>query len=101
MIWVRLIQLINLAFFCVYTLLFIRFGLEYIRANEQVGFVRFIKQYTEPLYRPFRGLLPVMSDPGGHPLVVSILAAMAAVAIVHLILRSLLRAISRPALIED
>jgi len=101
MIWVRLIQLVNFAFFCVYAALFTRFVLEYIRANEQIGFVRIVRQYTEPLYRPFSRLLPVLHDPGGHPLTLSILATMVAFAAVHLFIRVLIRASSRPPPIED
>jgi len=96
MIWVRLIQLVNFAFSCVYILLFTRFVLEYIRASERVGFVHFVDEYTEPIYRPFRGLLPVLPDRGGHPLVLSILAAMLALAVLHALIRALLRASSRP-----
>ncbi|WP_394833967.1 YggT family protein [Pendulispora rubella] len=101
MIWVRLIQLVNFAFFCVYAMLFARFVVEYVRANEQIRFVQYVHRYTEPLYRPFRGLLPVLPDPGGHPLVLSILAAMLAFFVVHVVVRGLLRASSRPALREE
>ncbi|WP_394851109.1 YggT family protein [Pendulispora rubella] len=97
----RLIQLVNFAFFCVYAMLFARFVVEYVRANEQIRFVQYVHRYTEPLYRPFRGLLPVLPDPGGHPLVLSILAAMLAFFVVHVVVRGLLRASSRPALREE
>src|SRR5882762_247698 len=96
MIWVRLIQLINFAFTCVYVVLFTRFVLEYIRAPDHVVFVQYVRHYTDPLYRPFHGLLPVIPDRGGHPLVLSILACMAAFAVVHFLIRALIRASSRP-----
>ena len=92
---VRVVQVVNFLFGVLYALFATRFVLVYIEARG-VGFVQMVTQWTEPLYRPFRGIVADGHDPGGHPIAWSIVVAVLAYALLHAGIVGLLRMISRP-----
>jgi uncharacterized protein YggT (Ycf19 family) len=92
---VRLIQIANLLFGVLYVLLGIRFLLEYLEARP-VRFVDAIDQWTDPFYRPFRGIVASGQDGAGHPIVWSLLVAFLAYAVLHAAIAGLLRMVNRP-----
>jgi uncharacterized protein YggT (Ycf19 family) len=95
----RIIQVVSFLFGILYLLLGIRFVLEYVSARH-VAFVDFIDRCSEPFYRPFQGIVANGRDAAGHPLVWSILVALAAYVLLHALIVGLLRMTARTR-IED
>jgi uncharacterized protein YggT (Ycf19 family) len=93
---IRFLQLVNFVFGWVYAVLLGRFALDYFGARRSTGFYQFIERITDPLYRPFEGIVPMGSDDAGHPIVWSILVAIIAVAVVHFAIQRLVRLLARP-----
>jgi uncharacterized protein YggT (Ycf19 family) len=91
----RLAQVVNGLFGILYALLAIRFVLAYVEARE-VPFVVWINDATEPFFHPFRGLVANGHDPGGHPIAWTLLACIAAYALLNAAILSLLRMLGRP-----
>lgn len=86
----RVSQVIDYAFFLVYSLIGLEIALEALGARQSSGFKKFLDAVTMPLLAPFRGLLP---DPavGSLQLMLSYLAALAVYAILHQAIKRLLR----------
>jgi hypothetical protein len=85
----RAYQVVDYGFMLLYGLLAVRFLLGVAAANEQAGFVRFIKFITTPFYAPFTDIVPSPAVGKGvfdMPLLICLLAFL----LVHLALRGLL-----------
>src|SRR5215213_7580485 len=54
----RISQVVDYIFFVIYGLLAMRLLLELFAARESAGFFKFIKAVTDPVYAPFRGIVP-------------------------------------------
>lgn len=87
----RVSQVIDYVFFLVYGLLTIRLLLELFAARESAGFFQFIKSLTNPLYSPFRGLVPSPSTAEGFTLALPIVVAIVVYMLLHLAINGLLR----------
>jgi uncharacterized protein YggT (Ycf19 family) len=84
-------QFIDYAFYIIYTLLAVRLGLAFIAARSATGFVQFIDSVTNPLYAPFRGIVPSLAVGGGFTLVIPIVIAIVAYAMLHAAINAMLR----------
>ena len=87
----RFSQLVDYVFFVVYGLLAIRLLLELFAAREGVAFFRFIKAMTDPIYWPFKGLVPSITTPDGFSLELPIIVALFVYALLHMAINGLLR----------
>jgi uncharacterized protein YggT (Ycf19 family) len=87
----RISQIIDYLFFIVYGLLTVRLLLELFAARESAGFFQFIKNVTDPLYSPFRGLVPSPSTAEGFTLALPIVVAIVVYMLLHLAINGLLR----------
>lgn len=87
----RISQVVDYIFFLIYGLLLLRLLLELFAAREGAAFYRFVQSATDPLYYPFRGLLPSLSTSEGFTLVLSLVFAIVAYMLLHLAINGLLR----------
>ncbi|HYJ92291.1 MAG TPA: YggT family protein [Pyrinomonadaceae bacterium] len=87
----RVSQVIDYVFFVIYGLLGIRLILELFAANNSVGFVQVIKTVTEPLYAPFKGIVPSLTIGDGFTLALPIVIAIVVYALFHLAINGFLR----------
>jgi uncharacterized protein YggT (Ycf19 family) len=87
----RVSQIVDYLFFIIYGLLAIRLLLELFAAREGVAFFRFIKALTDPIYWPFKGLVPSVSTPDGFSLELPIIVALFVYALLHMAINGLLR----------
>jgi uncharacterized protein YggT (Ycf19 family) len=91
----RTSQVIDYVFYVIYALLATRLALGLIAARSGAGFVRFIRAVTDPLYGPFRGIVPSPSAEGGFTLALPIVIAIGAYMLLHAGIRGLLRVIAQ------
>jgi uncharacterized protein YggT (Ycf19 family) len=91
----RISQIIDFAFYVVYGLLALRLLLSLFSAKSSAGFVQFIRNITDPLYEPFRGIVASPSIEGGYTLVLPIVIAIIAYSLLHLGINGLLRLIAQ------
>jgi len=91
---VRVLQVVRVAFGALYLLLLTRLVLDYVRARN-VEFVRWMDRASDVFYRPFAGIVPNGVDPGGHPIVWSLIVALVVYALVHAILVGIIRTVAR------
>lgn len=87
----RISQIVDYIFFLIYGLLTIRLLLELFAARESAGFFRFVKAVTDPLYSPFRGLVPSPSTAEGFTLALPVVVAIVVYMLLHLAINGLLR----------
>lgn len=87
----RISQVIDYFFFIVYGLLAIRLILALFAANSSNGFVQFIRGVTDPIYAPFKGIVPSLSIEGGFTLVLPIVVALIVYGLLHLAINGFLR----------
>lgn len=87
----RVSQVIDYIFFLVYALLAIRLVLALLAARSSAGFVQFIYSITDPLYAPFRGIVPSPRTEEGFTLALPIVIAIVVYALVHAAINGLLR----------
>jgi len=87
----RVSQIVDFIFYVIYSLLTIRLVLALFAARQSAGFVQFINSITEPLYAPFRGIVPSPSVEGGFTLALPIVIALIVYLLLHLGINSLLR----------
>lgn len=87
----RISQVVDYLFFVVYGLLTIRLLLELFAARESAGFFKFVKSATDPIYSPFRGLVPSPSTTEGFTLALPIVVAIVVYMLLHLAINGLLR----------
>jgi len=89
----RVSQVVDYIFFVIYGLLTLRLLLALFAAREGAGFVQFIRSVTDPLYAPFRGIVPSPSTPEGFTLALPIVFALVVYLLLHAAISGLLRMI--------
>jgi len=87
----RVSQVVDYVFCVIYGLLALRLLLALFAARSSAGFVQFIYSVTDPLYAPFRGIVPSPSVEGGYTLALPIVFALIVYGLVHLAINGLLR----------
>lgn len=87
----RVSQVVDYLFYVVYSLLTIRLLLALFAARQSAGFVQFIYSVTDPLYAPFKGIVPSPSVEGGFTLALPIVIALVVYALLHFGINGLLR----------
>lgn len=87
-------QVVDYVFYVLYTLLAIRLALALIGARPASGFVQLIHAATSPFYAMFRGIVASPTADGAYTLALPIVIALAAYAILHAGIKSLLRLIA-------
>jgi uncharacterized protein YggT (Ycf19 family) len=87
----RVSQIVDYIFFVIYGLLAIRLMLALFAANNNAGFVQLIKNITDPLYAPFKGIVPSLTAEGGFTLALPIVVAIVVYMMLHLAINGLLR----------
>lgn len=87
----RVSQVIDYIFYVIYALLAVRLLLALMAARSSAGFVQLIYSVTDPLYRPFRGIVASPSVEGGYTLALPIVIAIIVYALVHAGINGLLR----------
>jgi len=87
----RVSQVVDYIFCVVYGLLALRLLLALFAARGSAGFVQFIYSVTDPIYAPFRGIVPSPSVEGGYTLALPIIFALIVYGLVHLAINGLLR----------
>ncbi|MGQ0560872.1 MAG: YggT family protein [Gemmatimonadota bacterium] len=88
-------QVIDYLFFLLYALLSLRILLALVDANEQAGFVRFVRDVTGPFYAPFSDIVDSIRLDGGM-LDVSALIALFVYGLLHAAVRKLLHVFAGP-----
>jgi YggT family protein len=86
----RVSQIIDYAFWLLYTLLFIRLLLVFFHASSLAGFTQFIDNVTNPFYAPFRGIVGSLTVNNEFTLAIPILIAMVIYGLLHLAINKLL-----------
>jgi len=89
----RVAQFVDYGFGIIYALLGIRLVLALVAARPGAAFVQWITAATNPLYAPFRGILPNLTTEGGFTLVLPVLFAILMYAVLHVAVRGLLKLI--------
>ena len=84
-------QVLDYLFYVLYALLGIRLVLALMAANPSAGFVQFIRSVTDPLYAPFRNIVPSPSAEGGYTLALPIVIAIIVYMLIHAAINGLLR----------
>ena len=87
----RVSQVIDYIFYVIYALLAVRLLLALMAARSSAGFVQLIYTVTDPLYRPFRGIVASPTAEGGYTLALPIVIAIIVYALVHAGINGLLR----------
>jgi len=87
----RISQIVDYIFYVIYALLTIRLLLALFAANQNAGFVKFINSITNPLYAPFRGIVPSLRTEDGFTLALPLIIAIIVYLLVHLGINGLLR----------
>ena len=90
----RVSQVIDYIFYVVYALLAVRLLLALMAARSSAGFVQFLYTVTDPLYRPFRGIVASPTAEGGYTLALPIVIAIIVYALVHAGINGLLRLVA-------
>jgi len=90
----RVSQVVDYIFYVIYALLAIRFLLALLAARSSAGFVQLIYSVTDPLYRPFRGIVASPTVEGGYTLALPIVIAIIVYALVHAGINGLLRLVA-------
>ena len=87
----RISQIVDYVFYLVYSLFAIRLILALLAAREGNAFVQFIRAVTDPLYAPFRGIVPSPTAEGGFTLALPIVIALIVYLLLHFAINGLLR----------
>ena len=87
----RISQVVDYLFGVVYSLLGMRLLLALLAARSSAGFVQFVRAVTDPLYAPFRGIVPSPAVEGGYTLALPIALAIVVYAILHVGVTAFLR----------
>ena len=90
----RVSQVVDYIFYVIYALLAVRLLLALLAARSSAGFVQLIYSVTDPLYRPFRGIVASPTAEGGYTLALPIVIAIIVYALVHAGINGLLRLIA-------
>lgn len=84
-------QVVDYLFYVIYAFLGMRLLLSLMAANQSSGFVEFVNAVTNPLYAPFRGIVPSPQAEGGYTLALPIVIALVAYMLLHAAINGLLR----------
>ncbi|MGI8469269.1 MAG: YggT family protein [Pyrinomonadaceae bacterium] len=87
----RVSQVVDYIFYVIYGLLGIRLLLNLFAARSSAGFVKFINSITDPLYAPFKGIVPSPTTQEGFTLALPIIVAIIVYLLIHLAINGLLR----------
>jgi uncharacterized protein YggT (Ycf19 family) len=87
----RISQVVDYIFYVIYGLLAVRLILALLAAKSSAGFVQFIYSITDPLYAPFKGIVPSLRTEEGFTLALPIVIAIIVYLLVHLGINGLLR----------
>ena len=87
----RISQIVDYIFYVIYALLTVRLLLALFAANQNAGFVKFINTITNPLYAPFKGIVPSLRTEDGFTLALPLIVAIIVYLLVHLGINGLLR----------
>jgi hypothetical protein len=87
----RVSQIVDYVFCVVYALLGMRLFLGLLAARSGAGFVQFMRAVTDPLYGPFRGILPSPTAEGGYTLAMPIVMAILVYALFHIGVNAFMR----------
>jgi YggT family protein len=90
----RISELLDYLFGLLYGLLLVRFVLDLLNARPGAGFVRFIRDLTNPFYAPFKGIVANGAVEGARivwPLVVAVIAYV----LLHATIRGFFRLVTR------
>src|SRR5258707_13071032 len=90
----RVSHVVDYIFLLIYALLGIRLALDLLAARESAGFYQFIRSATDPIYAPFRGIVPSPSTPEGFTLALPIVIALISYMLLHLAINGLLRMVA-------
>jgi uncharacterized protein YggT (Ycf19 family) len=90
----RVSQVVDYIFYVIYALLAVRLLLALMAARQSAGFVQLVYSVTDPLYRPFRGIVASPTAEGGYTLALPIVIAIIVYALVHAGINGLLRLIA-------
>jgi uncharacterized protein YggT (Ycf19 family) len=90
----RVSQVVDYIFYVIYALLGVRLLLALLAARSSAGFVQLIYTVTDPLYRPFRGIVASPTVEGGYTLALPIVIAIVVYALLHAGINGLLRLIA-------
>ena len=91
-----LFRLVDLVFFLVYVALGIRLVLTLLNARPDAPFAQWIVRITDPLYAPFRGILPNLTTEAGFTVALPLLFALLVYGLLHAIIRRLLGVFAGP-----
>lgn len=95
-----LFRLVDLVFFLVYVALGIRLVLTLLDARPEAPFAQWMARITDPLYAPFRGILPNLTTEAGFTIALPLLLALVVYALLHAIIRRLLGVFAGPRPVE-
>jgi uncharacterized protein YggT (Ycf19 family) len=87
----RVSQVVDYIFFLIYALLALRLLLALMAARVDNPFVQFVRAISEPVYWPFRGIVPSPSTPEGFTLALPIIVAFIVYLLLHMAINGLLR----------
>ena len=87
-------QVVDYAFYVLYSLLAIRLVLALIGARQGAGFVQLVHAVTAPFYAAFRGIVASPRSDGGFTLALPIVIAIIVYAMLHAGIKALLRLIA-------
>ena len=90
----RVSQVVDFVFYIIYALLGLRLILALMGARRSAGFVQFIYNVSDPLYAPFRGIVPSPTAEGGFTLALPVIIALIVYALLHLGINAFLRMIA-------
>jgi hypothetical protein len=86
-------RVFDLAFTCIYAVLGARFLLELIHARRGSGFYELVTKVSGPFYSPFKDIVSSSTVGGSYWVVWSLVVAMLAYALLHGVIRALLRVV--------
>jgi hypothetical protein len=90
----RVSQVVDYAFYLVYALLGTRLLLALLGARPDAAFVQWVNTVSDPLYAPFRNIFPSVTIEEGFTFAVSVSFGMLMYALVHALLKGLLRLVA-------
>jgi uncharacterized protein YggT (Ycf19 family) len=91
-VYYQSVRVLDLFSGLLFSLLVIRFGLEFLNANENSGFKRMLDRISDPFIRPFYDLFSTLPDTLGTIMLVYFVALVVFV-LVYAAIRALLRVI--------
>ena len=84
-------RVLDFLFSALYSVLAIRFVLDFLQARKDSGFYELIAKMSAPFYSPFKDIVHTNTLDTTHPIVWSLVVAIVAYMLLHAALRGLLR----------